>query len=201
MKKLALLLLLALCACTTKADYIKDAKWWQGAITYEVVEAVELSEGIEVFKAQVDKPGFVWTDEFVGEVLNYIDDLTHYQPISHEGGRVKTPAGMSYTGYWGNCYDISTYTWCILKYLDYPYNARMQGVRFAGMNHAMIVIEMPSDKRWIRYQTASFLGTQKFDEIFYRTQIEWDTQGIWLPGDLQRPDSWTDHWSYMVTEY
>ena len=200
MKKLILLLLLfALTSCATKADYVKEAKWLQSGITYEVVEAVELVPGIDILKAQTDNPNFVWTDEFVEEVLAFLDDSTHYYPAIRS--KVKTPAGLTYTGMWGNCIDLSVYGWCVFKYLDYPYDGRIQLVRAMGLNHAMLILEMPSDKRWVRWQTANLLGMQKIDAVFSRTQIEFDTQGIWTPDNLERPDNMIDHWKYLVTEY
>ncbi len=192
--------LLFLCSCASRANYIGEAEWWQEGCTYEVVQGVELSPGIELLKAQVDNSNFVWTDEFVYEVLAYIDEVTHYYPGIRY--KIKTPAGLSYTEMWGNCKDIASYAWCVFKYLDYPYDGRIQLVSVTPLfNHAMFIIERPSDKQWIRYQTANFFGLQKIDALFYRTQIEFDSQEYWLAGDLKRPDNMIDHWTYLVTEH
>ena len=203
MKKLIIsILFLSLCACASHQDYIDVAQEWQNHVTTEEVAAIGLESRAEAFKFETSNPDFIWTDKFVDEVMDYCYDLTTYALFVNPCCNVYNccgPIGLQKFDYVGHCYSLATYFWCMFKYLDYPYNARIQWVRaIPGFNHVVFIIQMPDKKNWKMYNTAKLFGIEKIDEVVDHVIMEYDTQGIWFPPNLERQHSWVDHWTNIV---
>ena len=190
MKKLFLIfLIISLVGCAQKKEAIQFATNWQQHITQEEIDAVGLDKGIGPIHERTKQPGFVWNEQEVDNVMDYIYERTTYALFINPCCNVRLccgPVGMHKYNYIGHCYSRATYMWCTFKYLNYPYNARIQVVRLIpGINHVVFIIELP-DKHWKMYNTQKLLGLEKLDELIEYTWVEFDTQGIWFPSNLQR---------------
>ncbi len=192
----AAMLLLALAAglllpgCASRRDLREVATIWQEHITQAEVDAVGADRGARLLKFEVDNPDFVWTDEFVGEVIEYVDELTTYgifiNPCCNPY-RCCGAVGLRKNHYTGHCFSISTYYWLALKYLDYPGAARIQfrGFLTNRICHVVLVVEMPSGG-WRVYDPAHLFGLEKIDALLDCRWMEFDTRHVWLDGDFGR---------------
>jgi len=173
---LLVLSLLSLTACTTRTCK-EVAHLWQEKVTQEVVDGVALSPGVDELKP--DK----WTDATALKVLAYIDDLTTYAVFVNpccDPSKTCTPKGLAQYHFVGHCGSLATYCWCVYKYLDYPYDARIRIVSILGISHFLFLLELPSGN-WVCYNTAKGWGI--LDEPFYRIRCEFDTQHYWALGE------------------
>ena len=199
---IAIALLLLLTACATQQDYRDVAHEWQQHITQEEVAAVGVEPEAQALLFETQNPDFIWTDEFVDEVMDYCYSKTTYALFVNPCCNVYNccgPIGLKKFNYVGHCYSLATYFWCTFKYLNYPYDARIQWVKsIPYFNHVVFVIELPESHRWKMYNTAKLWGYEKLDEIIDHVVMEYDTEGIWFPPDLGRESPWTEHWRNLV---
>jgi len=120
-----------------------------------------------------------WTDGLIKEIVDTCIDYVIYTPEPYKEDHWQTPSEMIQNGFKGDCEDIAVLIWGTFWRLGYQ-DVRILLVHtlIPGKGHALIRVKM-TDGSWKIFQTVPMPGDW-LDALFYRPQIEFNKDEIWI---------------------
>lgn len=113
-----------------------------------------------------------WTDKQINNAIKGALALSKYEsdPIDDDNWD-----GYQSFDLKGDCEDIATFMYAVLKGLGYQNDIRMRIVRMPLGDHAVLMVKMPNNK-WKMFNS---VPSTNFDLAFSRTIVEWDDKYIY----------------------